>query len=140
MIWKRLAKNPWEGLVGVERDADGFRVADSSTGETPAGQDGRRLPPTRALPDLVRDRALRGRPAAALLEGNDVHVRRLSLPALKRHDLLSAITLECRKHVPYPLEEAEIRFEVLGASGQVPGGQDLLVAVAPRRAVEEMRA
>ena len=138
MTWQRFARNPWEGLVGVERAGDGFRVVDARAGETRA-QDKEGVPPSRALADLVRERGLRGRPAAALLEGNDVHVRRLSLPPLRRPDLLPALTLECRKHVPYPLEEAEIRFEVLGPSSQIPGGQDVLVAVAPRRAADEAR-
>jgi type IV pilus assembly protein PilM len=135
--WNRIARPAWDGLVGVERSGDGYRVVDSR-GSGSAGD--ATAPAPRALQDLVLEGHLRGRPAAAILEGHDVLVRRLSLPPLKRQDLLSALTLECRKHVPYPLEEAELRFEVLGPSVQAPGGQDLLVAVAPRRAVEETRA
>jgi type IV pilus assembly protein PilM len=134
MISRRLAHNAWHGLVGVERSGDGYRVVDS---RVEAGEDGARA--YRPLRDLVLERKLRGRPAAAILEGMDVFVRRLSLPPLRRQDLLPALTLECRTHVPYPLEEAEIRFEVLGPSDQASGGRDVLVAVAPRAAVEEAR-
>lgn len=139
MSWRTLTRNPWEGLVGIERVGDGYRVAATPTGSPRASREVRHPTPG-SLADLVREGSLRGRPAAALLEGTDVHVRRLSLPPMKGQDLRAALRLECRKHVPYPVEEAEIRFEVLGRSHQPPDGQDLLVAVAPRRAVEETRA
>lgn len=130
----RWGGNPWDGLVGVERVGEGFRVRDP---RAPWREE--RAPAPRPLAELVAQGALRGRASAALLEGNDVIVRRLSLPTLRRQDLLPALTLECRKHVPYPIEEAELRFEILGPSEQMPGGQDLLVAVAPHRLVEEAR-
>lgn len=152
ITWKSLARSRWDGLVGVERAGDGYRVVDSRAAARPSTDAAPDRTPangapgalhafraSRPLRDLVLEGGLRGRPAAALLEGNDVLVRRLSLPPLRRRDLLAALTLECRRHVPYPLEEAEIRFETLGPSTQTPGGQDLLVAVAPRRAVEEAR-
>lgn len=89
---------------------------------------------------MVAESGWRGAPAAAAIGGNDVVVRRFSLPEMKPSDLLSALRLECRKHVSGPIEEAEIRYQVLGRSGRDgPPTVDLLVTVAPRRKVDEAR-
>ncbi|HYR69168.1 MAG TPA: pilus assembly protein PilM, partial [Candidatus Dormibacteraeota bacterium] len=78
--------------------------------------------------------------AAATLQGNEIHVRRVSLPFLKRSEILPALALECRKHVSFPIEDAEIRYEVLGRTAAAAGGGlQLLVAVAHRSAIEETR-
>jgi type IV pilus assembly protein PilM len=84
--------------------------------------------------------SFRGGPAASTIRGSDVIVRRLTIPVMKRSDLLKALSIECRKHVPYPIHEAEIRYEVL-SSGDGPASRaaEILVAVAPRRAVLEAR-
>lgn len=89
---------------------------------------------------LVAESGWRGAPAAIAIGGNDVVVRRFSLPEMKPADLLSALRLECRKHVSGPVEDAEIRYQVLGRSHRDgPSVLDLLVTVAPRRKVEEAR-
>ena len=81
---------------------------------------------------MVAESGWRGAPAAAAIGGNDVVVRRFSLRD-EALDLLSALRLECRKHVSGPIEEAEIRYQVLGRSGRDgPPTRRLLVTVAPR--------
>lgn len=93
-----------------------------------------------ALRDLVEGSGWRGLPAATAIGGNDVVVRRLSLPDLKGSDLQSALRLECRKHVAGSIDETEIRHEVLERSerdGAV--SLELLVTMAPRRKVEDAR-
>lgn len=103
---------------------------------TPAARD---LTERRALAAMVAELGAIGRPAVAALSGPDVVVRRLSMPAMRQADLRSALELECRRHVNYPISEAEIRFELLD---RAPSGRELsvLVVIAPRRRVEERRA
>jgi len=93
-----------------------------------------------ALRDLVQSRGLRGRMAVAAVSGPDVVVRRLTLPEMKRADILPALMLECRKHVNFPIEDAEIRYEIVDRQEEA-GAQtlDLLVTIAQRRRVEEAR-
>ncbi len=99
----------------------------------------RELAERQALAAMVVELGAAGRPAVAALSGADVVVRRLSMPAMRHSDLRSALELECRRHVNYPVAEAEIRFEVLGPSAS---GRELsvLVVIAPRRRVEERRS
>ncbi|HTM00142.1 MAG TPA: pilus assembly protein PilM [Candidatus Omnitrophota bacterium] len=122
----RLRRGP--GGPAVERLAAAVLAADSGAARV------------EALRGLVEAAGMKGAPAAATITGNDVVIRRLTLPVMKRADLVAALRLECRKLVAGPIEDAEIRFESLGRSGQDgPPGLDLLVAVAPRRKVEEAR-
>jgi type IV pilus assembly protein PilM len=124
----------WSGLVGVEFEEEKVRAA-----YRPKGSERPRLLTSAegSLSDMVASHGLRGRPCAALLEGSDLLIRRLTLPDLRPKDILPALTLELRRHVSDPVEEAEIRYEVLGRTRQ--GGLELLVASVPRRAVEEAR-
>ncbi len=93
-----------------------------------------------ALRDLVRELNLRGRHAAAAVSGNEVVIRRMAMPEMSRSDLLDALALECRKHVAFPIEDSEIRYEVLGRSDR-EGNPELLlsVCVAHRRRLDEVR-
>jgi len=146
---------PWPELVGVDLgDGElkvvrvvrrGARVARIESARKPipgseAKPADRREAIRRALAEIVVSKGLRGKPAAAAVFGNDVVVRRLSLPDLKRADILAALTLECRKHVNFPIEEAEIRYEIVERT-EKPGGSELqlLVCVAHRRRLTEAR-
>src|SRR5439155_1373802 len=72
--------------------------------------------------------------------GNEVVIRRMTLPEMSRADLLDALTLECRKHVNFPIEDSEIRYEVLGRSDRAGNPELLLsVCVAHRRRLDEVR-
>ncbi|HET7497280.1 MAG TPA: pilus assembly protein PilM [Candidatus Eisenbacteria bacterium] len=124
-------------VVRLRRGAGGLAVEGLSAA-VPAGGSG--AAGVEALRGLVEAAGLKGAPAAATITGNDVVIRRITMPLMKRADLVAALRLECRKHVAGPIEDAEIRFEPLGRSGpDGPPGLDLLVAVAPRRKVEEAR-
>jgi type IV pilus assembly protein PilM len=139
----------WKGLVGVDgAGSPSVRVAfgpspsrgsRANGGTEIAAMDGANA---EVLRDLVRDHRLGGRPAAATLSGKDVLVRRISLPVLRPAEIHAALALEARKLVGYPVEEAEVRYEILGRTERGGSGPtlDLLMAVAPRSAVESVRA
>jgi type IV pilus assembly protein PilM len=128
-------------LVRVRRGGGGPKVTRaerSLRGEGNAGN--RRERAAASLRELVEQSGCRGAMAATTIGGADILVRRFSLPDMKGSDLLAALRLECRKHVTTPIEEAEIRYEILGRAQS--GGSatlDLLVTVAPRRKIEEAR-
>ncbi len=150
-----LLASPWPDLVGVDLSDRTLKVVhvvrrgarlvrvDSAESALP-GIDARpaeRRDAARAvLTGLVQELSLRGKAAAATISGNDVVVRRITLPEMSRADILPALALECRKHVNFPIEDAEIRYEIVGRAER-PEGRDLLllVSVAHRRRLEETR-
>jgi type IV pilus assembly protein PilM len=146
----------WPDLVGVDSSESSVKIvhvvrrggtiarvdaAERTLGLAPdAKPPERRAAAQAALHDLVATHGLRGRMAVAAVSGPDVVVRRLTLPDMKRADVLSALALECRKHVNFPIEEAEIRYEVLDRPENAGSASlDLLVTIAHRRRVEEAR-
>ncbi len=151
----QLLAGPWPDLVGVELSPVSVQVAhlvrsgtrivrfdaaDRPLRATDARSAGQRVAHQAGLRDVVQKLGLRGKPAAATLQGSEIHVRRLSLPILRQPEILPALALECRKHVSFPIEDAEIRYEILNrAAATTATGLQLLVAVAHRRAVEETR-
>ncbi|HEX7078187.1 MAG TPA: pilus assembly protein PilM [Candidatus Eisenbacteria bacterium] len=153
-LW-RLVAAPWPHLVGVDLSDTsakmvrvlrrGGRIARVQAAERPISATTnaveREASIASALHDLTLRLGVRGAPAATSLTGPDVLVRRLSLPEMRRADLLPALTLECRKHVGFPIEDAEIRYQMVGRS-EGPAGPtiDLLVAIVKRKAVEDRRA
>ena len=137
----------WKGLVGVDgAGTASVRVAyEPVPARSPHAGNGIEIAAITGAPalrDFVRGRRITGRPAAATLSGKDVLVRRVSLPALRPAEIHAALALEARKLVGYPVEEAEVRYEILGRTDRGTSGPalDLLMAVAPRSAVESARA
>ena len=151
----QLLAGPWPDLVGVELGPTSvhvahlvrsgkrvvrFDAADRPIRASDAKSAGQRFGHQAGLRDVVQKLGLRGKQAAATLQGNEIHVRRVSLPLLNKSEILPALALECRKHVSFPIEDAEIRYEVIGRTGAAAaGGLQLLVAVAHRSAIEETR-
>jgi len=152
---RSLLSSPWPDLVGVDLSdravrvvhvvRRGSRVVRIESGERilpnaelkPAD---RRTALRSALRDLVREQGLRGRHAAAAVSGSEVVIRRMALPEMSRSDLLAALALECRKHVNFPIEDSEIRYEVVGRSERAGNPELLLsVCVAHRRRLGEIR-
>ncbi len=152
---ERLLRGPWRDLVGVDLGQHSLHLAhlvrrgkhvhrfDAVERKLAAGESrptAHRFALQSALRDVVAQLGLKGKPAAASLEGNDLVVRRLALPFMRRSEILPALALECRKHVPFPIEDAEIRYEILNSTtANAETGLQLLVAVAQRRAVEDAR-
>jgi len=150
-----LLASPWPEMVGVDVSDRSVRVVHvvrrgPRVGRLASGE--RRLPPGEmkpadrrialksALRDLVRELNLRGKHAAAAVSGNDVVIRRMALPAMNRADLMAALTLECRKHVNFAIEDSEIRYEILGRADRAGNPELLLnVCVAHRRRLDEVR-
>ena len=69
--------------------------------------------------------------AAAAVSGSAVITKVISMPAnLSDDDLESQIQMEADQYIPYPLEEVNIDFEVIGPSEDDPEREDVLLAAS----------
>jgi type IV pilus assembly protein PilM len=156
---KRLGRSldgPWPELVGVDLGGASVKVAHlvRRGGRVRSLRTARKaLPPAegravdrrelvaRALGEAVIELGVTGRPAAVCVLGGEVFVRRLTLPQMGRSDIHQALLLECRKLVNFPIEEAELRYEIVGTNVKGNGSSELhlLVSAARRRRIEEAR-
>jgi len=76
--------------------------------------------------------------AAVAVSGSAVITKIISMPAsLSDQDLESQIQLEADQYIPYPLEEVNIDFEVLGPSEKNPELVDVLLAASRSENVDD---
>ncbi len=150
-----LLSRPWRELVGVDLGVASVKVAHlvrhggrirslRTTRKILAPAEGkpgdRREAVVRALREAVAELGLAGKPSAVCVLGNEVLVRRLTVPPMPRADIHSALLLECRKLVSFPIEEAELRHEIVGQTKSEGVSElQLLVTVAHRRRIDEAR-
>lgn len=79
----------------------------------------------------VKRSGTRTRQAAVAVAGSSVITKVISMSAsLKDDEMESQIELEADQYIPYPLEEVNLDFEVLGSSDNNPETVDVLLAAS----------
>jgi type IV pilus assembly protein PilM len=91
----------------------------------------------------VVDRAIkrsgtRCKHAAVAVAASHVITKVITMPTgLKEAELESQIELEADHYIPYPLEEVNLDFEVLGPSGNNPNEDEILIAACRKEIVDD---
>lgn len=84
-----------------------------------------------AIRRAVKRSGTRAKHAAVAVSGSAVITKVISMPAsLKPDEMESQIELEADQYIPYPLEEVNLDFEVLGPSQKNPEMVDVLLAAS----------
>ncbi|MHB8472232.1 MAG: pilus assembly protein PilM [Gammaproteobacteria bacterium] len=84
-----------------------------------------------AIRRAVKRSGTRAKHAAVAVSGSAVITKVISMPAsLKADEMESQIELEADQYIPYPLEEVNLDFEVLGPSQKNPEMVDVLLAAS----------
>jgi len=84
-----------------------------------------------AIKRAVRRSGTRGKNAAVAVAGSAVITKVIPMPASLRDDeMASQIQLEADQYIPYPLEEVNLDFHVLGPSENNPETVDVLLAAS----------
>ncbi len=84
-----------------------------------------------AIKRAVKRSGSRTRNAAAAVAGSAVITKTVSMPAnLSEDELEQQIQLEADQYIPYPLEEVNLDFEVLGPTENDPERVDVLLAAS----------
>jgi type IV pilus assembly protein PilM len=90
-----------------------------------------------AIRRAVKRSGSRAKLAAAAVAGSSVITKVISLPASYSEDELeSQIMLEADQYIPYPLEEVNLDFEIIGPSEDDPERVDVLLAASRSENVE----
>ncbi len=90
-----------------------------------------------AIKRAVKRSGTRAKFAAAAVAGSSVITKVISMPAsLSDEDMEGQIELEADQYIPYPLEEVNLDFEVLGPSDEDPERVDVLLAASRSENVE----
>ena len=90
-----------------------------------------------AIRRAVKRSGSRAKLAAAAVAGSSVITKVISMPASYSEDELeSQIMLEADQYIPYPLEEVNLDFEIIGPSEDDPERVDVLLAASRSENVE----
>ena len=90
-----------------------------------------------AIGRAVKKAGVRTTNAAAAVAGSAVITKIIQMPAdLSEEEMESQIELEADRHIPYPIEEVNCDFEVIGACSQDANYVDVLLACSHRGNVD----
>jgi type IV pilus assembly protein PilM len=92
----------------------------------------------KAVRNVVRKAGTRNKRAAVAVSGSAVITKVISMPAsLSESEMESQIQLEADQYIPYPLEEVNIDFQILGSSEKSPELVDVLLAASRSENVDD---
>ena len=92
----------------------------------------------KAVRGVLRKAGTRNKRAAVAVSGSAVITKLISMPAtLSEREMESQIQLEADQYIPYPLEEVNIDFQVLGTSEKSPELVDVLLAASRSENVDD---
>lgn len=87
---------------------------------------------------MVRRSGSKLRQAAVAVSGSAVITKTITMPAsLSDSEMETQIQLEADQYIPYPLEEVNIDFEILGVSEKNPEMMDVLLAASRSENVDD---
>ncbi len=91
-----------------------------------------------AIRKVVKRSGTRAKQAAVAVSGSAVITKVITMPAsLSDSEMENQIQLEADQYIPYPLEEVNIDFEVLGPSEKNPEMVDVLLAASRSENVDD---
>ena len=94
-----------------------------------------------AIRRAVKRSSTRSRHAAVAIAGSSVITKVVPMPAgMSEDDMESQIEFEADQYVPYPLEEVNLDFEVIGPSEKNPDTVDVLLAACRSENVDMRNA
>ncbi|MGD9591519.1 MAG: pilus assembly protein PilM [Candidatus Berkiella sp.] len=92
-----------------------------------------------AVARVVKRSRTRSKFGAIAVAGSAVITKEIQMNAgLKEHELVTQIVLEAERHIPYPMSEVNIDFDVLGPSSKNPEYIDVLLAASRTEMVDTL--
>lgn len=130
-------------LVGLEKAGHGFRLDAYATVPMPAGAMADQGVASvelvgQAVAEAARKAGTRLKHVAIGVPGSQVITRRIQMPAgLSERDLDLQVGIDADQHIPFPLDEVYLDYQVLGPSTKAPGSVDVLLAAARTDVIDQ---
>jgi type IV pilus assembly protein PilM len=129
-------------LLELEKDGDNYRVQSLAVEPLPDNavveknfQDVEAIGET--IQKAVKRSGTKARLAAVAVAGSAVITKIIQMPAnLSENDLEEQIQQEADQYIPYPLEEINLDFEVVGPTANNPESVDVLLAASRSENIE----
>jgi len=129
-------------LLELEKDGNNYRVQSLAVEPLPDNavveknfQDVEAIGET--IQKAVKRSGTKARLAAVAVAGSAVITKIINMPAnLSESELEQQIQLEADQYIPYPLEEINLDFEVIGSTANNPDSVDVLLAASRSENIE----
>ena len=129
-------------LIELSRAGDGFKVESHAVEPLPAEAVAEKVIQDidtvgEAVRKAIKKSGTRVREAAVAVPGSAVITKIITMPAaLSEDELEGQIQLEADQYIPYPLEEINLDFEIIGPTKDNEGSVDVLLAASKSENVE----
>ncbi len=130
-------------IKAVEVKKAGGKVEITNFGVCPTPQgvisNGRVMDPPKvalAVKEALNVAGIRGREVCAAVAGSEVIVRHVLLPRMPKDELAQAVKWEAGAYIPYPMDEANIDSDVIGAAYDSSDKVEVMIVAAPKSFVE----
>jgi len=129
-------------LVQLEETAAGYRLKGFSMVNLPPDAVGDGVikdPPVvvDAIKEAVAKAGVRGRGAVISVSGHSVIMKKVLLPRATPEELAEAIPLEAEHHIPFPIDDVYLDFQVVGEPRGNGGHIDVLLVAVKKVKVDE---
>lgn len=88
-----------------------------------------------AVKEALNTGSIRGREVCAAIAGGEVIVRHVFFPRMPKEELAQAVKWEAGAYIPYPTEEADIDFDVIGTGNDSSDKLEVMIVAAPKSLV-----
>jgi type IV pilus assembly protein PilM len=129
-------------LVQLEETASGYRLTGFSVVSLPpdaVGEGAIKDPPVvvDAIKEAVVKAGVRGTDAVIGVSGHSVIMKKVSLHRVLPEELADAIPLEAEHHIPFPIDDVYLDYQVVGESPRAGGPMDVLLVAVKKAKVDE---
>jgi type IV pilus assembly protein PilM len=88
-----------------------------------------------AVKEALSAGGIQGRDVCAAIAGGEVIVRHVFFPRMPREELAQAVRWEAGAYIPYPVDEANIDFDVIGTGNDSSDRLEVMIVAAPKSLV-----
>lgn len=127
-------------LVGLKMTSKGPFLTCMGAKEIPPGRDKEDVKIiSETLKTLLREVGLKTKKVRLAVSGSEVHIKRISIPALPKAELKEAVRWEIKNYLPFPVETAEIDFHILNEYVEDNVKKfDLMTVASPKHLVDRI--
>lgn len=126
-------------LVGLKMTSQGPFLTRAGIKEIPYGREPKDLAHiSEIIKALFREVGLKPSKVSLTVSGSGVHIKRITIPSMPKAELKNAVRWEIKGHLPFPIESAQIDFQVL--SEFLDDGikkLDLIVVACPHHLIDQ---
>lgn len=92
---------------------------------------------TSTMGDLIRQQSIQAIDVVSALTGHSVIIKKVGLPSMTEEDLEASISWEAESYIPFPMEDVNIDFQILGEDEEGRGQMDVMLVAVKKDVISD---